>query len=103
MKLGRAIKLCRVQRQLSQADLAAQAGISVSYLSLLERDKRDPNISTIERISEALNIPLSILVFLAMDRSELSEISAELAEKLSYTALSLVQATNDTSANLSGA
>ena len=91
MKIGRAIKLCRMQRQLSQTELASLADISVSYLSLIERDKRDPNFSTVERIAQALEVPLSILVFLAMDGSELKEISKELAEKLAYTSLSLVQ------------
>ena len=91
MKIGRAIKLCRMQRQLSQTELASLADISVSYLSLIERDKRDPNFSTVERIAQALEVPLSILVFLAMDGGELKEISKELAEKLAYTSLSLVQ------------
>ena len=80
-----------MQRQLSQTELASLADISVSYLSLIERDKRDPNFSTVERIAQALEVPLSILVFLAMDGSELKEISKELAEKLAYTSLSLVQ------------
>lgn len=97
MKIGNAIKLCRVQRKLSQGDLATLAGISVSYLSLIERDKRDPNFSTIERIAKALDVPLSILVFLAMDRVELKEMSKELAEKLAYTSLSLVKALDDPS------
>ena len=92
MKIGRAIKLCRMQRQLSQTELASLADISVSYLSLIERDQRDPNFSTVELIAQALEVPLSILVFLAMDGSELKEISKELAEKLAYTSLSLVQA-----------
>lgn len=101
MKLGRAIKLCRVQRQLSQAELAERAGISVSYLSLLEHDKRDPNISTIEQIAQALNVPMNILFFLAMDADELKEISSELAEKLAYTAITLVRETNNDSTGLS--
>ena len=56
MKLGKAIKLCRTQRYLSQTELAELANISVSYLSLLERDKRDPTLSTIKDIAEALNL-----------------------------------------------
>jgi transcriptional regulator with XRE-family HTH domain len=91
MNLGKAIKLCRTQKNMSQTDLASQADISVSYLSLLERGKRDPNLSTVERISGALKVPVSILVFLAADRDEISDISPQLAEKLSYTALKLIE------------
>ena len=94
MNLGKAIRLCRTQRDLNQSELAKRADISVSYLSLLERGKRDPNFSTVERISNALNVPVSILVFLAAEKEELSEMSTELQEKLSHTALLLMETTN---------
>lgn len=90
MNLGKAIKLCRTQRDLSQAQLAESASISVSYLSLLERGKRDPNFSTVQDIAGALGVPLGILVFLAADKDELG-ISAGLSEKLAYAALQLMK------------
>ena len=94
MNLGRAIRLCRTQRGLSQAKLAKTAGISVSYLSLLERGKRDPTLSTIEKIASALDVPVSILVFLAANDEDMSGLSSELREKLSYTALRLIEGSN---------
>ena len=94
MTLGRAIKLCRTQKNMSQIELAELADISVSYLSLLERDKRDPNLSTVEKIAVALKVPLSILMFLAAGKDEISEINPELAEKLSLTILKLIEATS---------
>ena len=90
MNLGKAIKLCRTQKNLKQADLADMAQLSVSYISLLEQGKRDPNFSIVQKIAAALNIPISILAFLAAEKSELSDISPELAEKLSHTALQLI-------------
>lgn len=99
MNLGNAIKLCRTQKNMNQVELAELADISVSYLSLLERGKRDPNFSTIGNIATALNIPFSILMFLAAEKDELSGINPELAEKLSYTALKLISAaTHESSA-----
>jgi len=99
MNLGKAIKLCRTQKNINQTELAKLANISVSYLSLLERGKRDPNLSTVEKISTALKVPVSILMFLAADSNELSDISPQLAEKLSYTALKLIEASaHETSA-----
>ncbi len=92
MNIGRAIKLCRTQKNLSLAELANAAGISTSYLSLLERGKRDPSFSTVEKIAAALDVPVSILTFLAADSSEISSISPQLAEKLSYAALKLIEA-----------
>jgi len=59
---------------------------------LIEQGKRDPNFSVLESISKGLDVPLSILVFLATDNSEIKSISPELFEKLSITALELVKA-----------
>lgn len=95
MNLGRAISLCRKQRGYNQAELAKMAGISVSYLSLLERNERnDPAISTIQSLAEALRIPSGILFFIAADETELSGLPSELKEKLSYTALSMLNDSN---------
>ncbi|MGB7341348.1 MAG: helix-turn-helix transcriptional regulator [Phototrophicaceae bacterium] len=95
MNLGKAIKLCRTQRGLSQAKLAQAAEISISYLSLLERGKRDPTMSTIEALSNALNVPISILVFLAANDEEMKDLGSELREKLSYIALRLIESSDD--------
>jgi transcriptional regulator with XRE-family HTH domain len=94
MNLGKAIRLCRIQRGLNQSKLANIAGISVSYLSLLERGKRDPTFSTIEEIASALDVPVSILVFLAANDEEMSGLGSELREKLSYTALRLIESSS---------
>lgn len=95
MNIGKAIKLCRQQKGLGQAVLANEADISTSYLSLLERNLRDPNWSTIQRISEALRVPMSILVFLSADIDDLGELSPELAEKMSYLTYQLIQDTGN--------
>lgn len=91
MDLGKAIKFCRTQRKITQARLAEQTGLSVSYISLLEQNKRDPSFSTVERIADKLRIPPNILMFLAADKSELSPLDQELAEKLSFAALNFIR------------
>ena len=93
MNLGKAISLCRKQRGLTQSELADRAGLSTSYLSLLEQNKRkDPTLSTIQKLAIALGIPSGILFFLAADKTELSGLEPELQEKLAYAALSLLNA-----------
>ncbi len=92
MNIGNAIKLCRTQKGYTQSQLSEKASISVSYLSLLEKGKRDPNLSTLQDISTALNVPTSILMFLASDKEDLDGVSEELAEKLSLTVLKLISA-----------
>jgi len=87
MNIGKAIKLCRTRRGLSQAKLAKLANCSVSYLSLLENSQRDATLSTIEKIAFSLNVPLSILFFLGAEKNEYSGFDKELAGQLAVTAL----------------
>lgn len=90
MNIGKAIKMCRHQRSLSQAELAKKTGLSISYLSLLERNKRDITISSLKKITESLNIPISILLFLASDKNDLKELDNDIIEKLSKVVLELM-------------
>lgn len=90
MNLGQAIKLCRIKRKISQAVLAERAECSVSYLSLLENNQRDPTLSTLRNISSALNMPLEILFFLASERDEIKGMDKTLSAELARTALELL-------------
>ena len=90
MNIGQAIKMCRTRRGVSQTDLALRADCSVSYLSMQENNKRDPTLSTLTKIAQALNIPIGILFFLASERDELTGMDKELAGELARTALELL-------------
>lgn len=90
MSLGNAIKLCRTKKNYTQSELAEKADISISYLSLLEQGKRDPSFSTVEKLASALEVPVSMLVFLGTPKEELAGISSEVAEKLSLNILQLL-------------
>jgi transcriptional regulator with XRE-family HTH domain len=92
MNLGRSIKLCRTSLGLSQEELAKKIRVSVSYISLIEKNKRDPPISTIERLASALGVPLTVLTFLGADREDLKGVPEELREKLAGVALRLLHA-----------
>ncbi|WP_082888036.1 helix-turn-helix domain-containing protein [Neisseria weaveri] len=52
----------RQQHNLSQEQLAEKSGLHRTYISSLERGKRNPTIVTLNALSEALNISLSDLV-----------------------------------------
>lgn len=51
------LKFTRQQRKLSQQALAERAGISVSYVSMLEREQRTPPLETVETLAKALQVP----------------------------------------------
>jgi transcriptional regulator with XRE-family HTH domain len=56
------LKSTRLRRNLSQAALAEKAAISVSYVSMLERERRSPPLATVERIAGALCVPPASLL-----------------------------------------
>jgi transcriptional regulator with XRE-family HTH domain len=56
------LKSERLRRKLSQEALAAKAGLSVSYISMLERGQRAPPLDTLESLAKALAVtPTSLL------------------------------------------
>jgi transcriptional regulator with XRE-family HTH domain len=56
------LKRTRLRRKLSQQALAAEVGLSTSYVSMLERGQRSPPLLTIEQFAEALGVkPLDLL------------------------------------------
>ena len=60
--VGTEIKSRRLSRRMSQGALAAKAGLSVSYISMLERGQRSPPLDTIELLAKALHVkPLELL------------------------------------------
>lgn len=87
MNVGQAIRLCRTQRGASQTDVAQRACCSVSYLSMLENNKRDPTLSTLTRIAQALHVPIGVLLFLATERDDLGPVDQALVGALAQSAL----------------
>jgi len=72
MDLGMKIKQIRKQKGLTQSSFASLCNITQTYLSQIENNQKEPNMSTLKRISEVLEIPLPILFFLSMDEEDVS-------------------------------
>jgi len=52
----------RGAKKLTQEALAAKAGLSVSYISMLERAQRSPPLDTLELLGKALGVaPVALL------------------------------------------
>ena len=60
--LGENVRRLRNERGLSQEELAFRAGMKRSYLSDLERGKRNPTVRAMGRLAEALAIVPTILL-----------------------------------------
>jgi transcriptional regulator with XRE-family HTH domain len=61
-KFASNLKSERIRRKMSQETLASKAGLSVSYISMLERGQRTPPLDTLESLARALAVsPVSLL------------------------------------------
>ncbi|PIS42387.1 MAG: transcriptional regulator [Candidatus Kerfeldbacteria bacterium CG08_land_8_20_14_0_20_40_16] len=61
---GKRLKEIRLQRKMSQGDIARTLGVHRSYISGIERGIRNPSLKNIERLARALNInPSELLKF----------------------------------------
>jgi transcriptional regulator with XRE-family HTH domain len=56
------VRRLRAKKRLSQKALADKVGISVSYVSMLERGQRSPPLETIEKVAKALSVPPASLL-----------------------------------------
>lgn len=63
-RFARALQLRRRECSLSQEEVAHLAGLSTSYMSLLETRKRQPTLSVLGALAKALD--LSLLEFMGM-------------------------------------
>jgi len=55
---SKSLKQIRVKKGFSQEDLAFESGLSMRSISLLESNKQQPTITTIENLSKALGISM---------------------------------------------
>lgn len=60
-KFGDKIKKLRVEKGITQEVLADKAGISVDFLSLIERGRNAPSFENLEKLAEAFGVPVKDL------------------------------------------
>lgn len=87
MNIGHAIRLCRTQRKVPQTDVAQRANCSVSYLSMLEENKRDPTLSTLTKIASASHAPIGVLFAFASEHEHLGKVDMRLTGAHTQSAL----------------
>jgi XRE family transcriptional regulator, regulator of sulfur utilization len=73
MNLGLTIKNIRKQKGLKQNTFADLCDITQAYLSQIENNLKEPNLSTLKVISEKLDTPLPILFFLSLETNDVPE------------------------------
>lgn len=90
MDLGITIKNIRKQKGQTQSVFASICGISQTYLSQIESNQREPNLSTLKIIGNELNVPLPILFFLSLNKDDIQQNKREAFEIINPSVKSLV-------------
>lgn len=57
-RIGTQVRLARSRARLTQEELAEQIDRTVETISNIERGAKMPNLETLDRLSQALNIPI---------------------------------------------
>lgn len=60
--VGARLRALRTEQRLSVNELAMRAGVSVGTVSQVERNKANPSVRILERLRQALSVPLSALL-----------------------------------------
>lgn len=63
--LGQVLKNARVERRLTQRQLALQVGVGLAHVAFLEQDKRRPSLGLLSRFAEVLGLERGQLLQLA--------------------------------------
>ena len=67
MSIAKTIRQLRERKGMTQAQLAKASKLTVTYINLVENEKKSPTLTSLEKISGALEIPFPIIAFLSLD------------------------------------
>lgn len=90
-RLGSTVRQIRIARGWTQMETAERAGISTSYLALIEQGKRSPNFTMVTAVASALHVPVAIVVYLATGLGEVEKLDPDLAQRLALLAWKVIE------------
>jgi transcriptional regulator with XRE-family HTH domain len=73
-ELGAALRRCRVEQHRSLREVAAAAGVSLGYLSEVERGVKEASSELLAAICRALDLALPVLLIEVADRIATAEV-----------------------------
>ncbi len=60
--VGKNVRKLRLQKGMTQEELAFEAGIDLTYVGGIERGRRNPSLLVMARISDALSVQIARLL-----------------------------------------
>lgn len=96
MNIGKAIKEIRKKKGIQQGELAVAIGISQTSLSQIESGLKKPSTSSLNKISEALNVSEPFIYMMSYEEQDIPQHKKEIFKLLYPTVKSMIlQITDD--------
>lgn len=80
--VGEKIRSLRKERGLSQESLALKAGLNTSYMGQIERAEKSATIDSLEKIANALDVPIEELF--SFEREESKNVDKTIIDKVAF-------------------
>lgn len=90
MTIGKLLKDLRKKKSIRQGIAAKEVGISQTWLSLIEQDKRIPSTVMLRRLSRYYNIPTPVISWLSLSLEDISEDKKESFRRIKPTMDALI-------------
>jgi transcriptional regulator with XRE-family HTH domain len=90
MDFAKALRVSRAACGVSQQELAKAAGLSPSYVSLIESGKREPTIASMRKLAKALEIPVDLMMLLAIESGDQSKASGQAISQIAQSLLAML-------------
>lgn len=90
MKIGATLRGLRTKANMSQGDLAKELNITQAYLSRVETDHKEASTDLIKRIGDYFKVPYAIVLWGAVEESDVAEEKKEIFKNLKPLVDSLI-------------
>lgn len=100
MVLGTTIKLIRINSGITQKQISNNAEIAQGYYSIIENNGAEPSISVLQRIAEALDVPLFFIIWMATEKKTMKNKHKALYNAVSSEMTSYLEQIKQTTHNV---
>lgn len=85
VNIGERLRELREARNISMRALAARSGLSANALSMIERNKASPSVSTLYKLADALGVSITLFFGSTTERQQVVFLKADQRSRVAFT------------------